>query len=207
LGTALLLLLVVVFAETILQLYFGAAFTAASTPLRILLPGVFGFALARVLWPVIQARGNTWALLGVIAVATLTNVGLNVWLLPSWGATGAAFATCVSYGSVLVWYIWLLEHYGVQPLRDLAWSRLSILCALTWLLLLPVRWFVSMPLLMLLLGGLWAVASFTVGALGLGLLRLAEIDALLHSLPSPLRQPSRALFVKLQPWLTVLGAH
>jgi O-antigen/teichoic acid export membrane protein len=97
LSTAFLLLIIGVFAEAILQSYFGEAFVAASLAVRLMTFGVLGFSIVRIVMPVIQARGNLRPLILAMATATLTDIALNIWLTPRWGAAGAAAASSVSY--------------------------------------------------------------------------------------------------------------
>ena len=58
LGTAFLLLIVFALGDQIVILYFGPQFAEAALALRLLVPGAFCYAMARVLWPVIQAGGD-----------------------------------------------------------------------------------------------------------------------------------------------------
>ena len=58
LGTACLLLIVFVLGDRIVTVYFGPQFAEAALALRLLVPGAFCYAMARVLWPVIQAGGD-----------------------------------------------------------------------------------------------------------------------------------------------------
>jgi O-antigen/teichoic acid export membrane protein len=56
---------------------------------------------------VLTALGHTTILLGVTAVAVVVNLLLNGWLIPLYGAKGAAIAALVSqsgYGLAL-WYL------------------------------------------------------------------------------------------------------
>mgnify|MGYP000150347879 CR=1 FL=1 len=92
------LLTVGVFAVggTFVTVYFGPGYDASVLPLRVLLPGVLGFAVARVVWPVVQAGGHLRGIVAATGVAVALNVVLNVALIPRLGILGAAVATSVS---------------------------------------------------------------------------------------------------------------
>jgi O-antigen/teichoic acid export membrane protein len=66
-----------------------------------------GYCLTQVYGTVLTALGHTTILLGVTAVAVVVNLLLNGWLIPLYGAKGAAIAALVSqsgYGLAL-WYL------------------------------------------------------------------------------------------------------
>lgn len=201
LGTGFFLVIVLVFAGPIVRLYFGPAFSGADTALRILVPGVFSFSLARVMWPVIQARGNVLALVTVIAGATFTNIALNCLLIPKWGAAGAAVATSISYGGVAFAYAWIIRRWGVKPFQSIRGGRLLIVYLITIAvmavpaLLIPSAW------LALLTGGAAAALTYAVATLRLDLLGLRELQQIVESLPGFLRRPGLKLFAMLRPLL------
>jgi O-antigen/teichoic acid export membrane protein len=199
LGTALLLIVVSVLAEEICLLYFGPHFVAASLPLRILAPGVFGFALARVLWPIIQARGNILQLVTVTASATFANLALNWFLVPIWGAAGAAVAASIAYISVVFAYAKILRGYGVSPLEGSEVNRFVLLCIVTVAALVPTKLLISSAFIVLIVGSLLATTIYGLGTLWLGLLKVQEIESIIESLPNPLRLPGRKVFELLQP--------
>ncbi len=206
LSTALLLIIVFVFAEQILSLYFGAQFASASTALRLLIPGVFSYSLARVMWSVIQARGNAAPTAVVMALATIANLTLNWFLMPTWGAAGAALSSGVTYGLVVFAYVWLLRGYGVQPFTDFPIGRLLGLCAITSAAVAPIAWLAPSALIALLSGGLVAALVYGLGALRLGLFRVDEMRRIIDSLPTRFRTPSAKIFAALQPTLARIEA-
>jgi O-antigen/teichoic acid export membrane protein len=106
-------------ADEFVRLYFGPAFEPAITPLLVLLPGVIGFAVARVIWPVLQAGGFLRPLLAVTGVAFGLNLVGNLLLIPRVGIGGAAFATSLSYGLLGVGQIGVARRAGIRPLADL----------------------------------------------------------------------------------------
>ena len=81
---------------------YGDEYRGAVVPLVLLVPGVISWSLAKVLSQhLVYQRGIRW-LPAVYAVAGMvTNIVLNVLLIPRWGIVGAALASMMSYGLML----------------------------------------------------------------------------------------------------------
>jgi len=76
---------------------------------------------------------------GISAAAALLNVALNVWLIPQYGAAGAAGATVVAY-AVGCGLSWGFGHLGVGvPLPLAEWSRVVLAAAVMGGALWPIR--------------------------------------------------------------------
>ena len=69
--------------------------------------------VAALLGTVMVSRGHDKPVLWGALSATAGNIGLNLWLIPRWGATGAAWATLLSYGILLGAYG---VSYRIRPL-------------------------------------------------------------------------------------------
>jgi O-antigen/teichoic acid export membrane protein len=117
--TLLILVGIAVLADEFVGLYFGRGFDAAVTPLRVLLPGVLGFAVARVVWPVLQAGGHLRPLLVATGGAFGANVALNLFFIPRFGVVGAAVATTVSYLLMGVGHVAVARSVEIYALSDL----------------------------------------------------------------------------------------
>ena len=206
LTTAFLLLFVLVFSEQILTLYFGPEFIEAAVPLQLLVPGAFAFSLARVIRPVIQARGWVMTLLKVVVAATIVNIALNVALIPSWGAAGASVATSVSFIGVAMAYVRLLQVEGAHPFQSFAAGRFIVLCAITLAVLVPIPLAISSSWMALMMGGILALVVYWTGAFWLGLLRVRELERIVESLPGPLHRLGIKLMRLFQPMLVRLDA-
>lgn len=204
LGTAFLLIVVFVFADQILLLYFGPDFVEASLALRLLAPGVFSFSLARIMWPVIHARGNVVSLVLVTLTATLANLALNWFIIPPWGAVGAAIASSIAYGSVIFVYAWMIHRCGVRPFEGLDGVRLLLLCLLTGMLLALISTLIQSALVAVMIGVLAAAVIYGVGILWFGLIRVSEIQEIVDSLPGLLRSPVIWVFQDLKPVLVLI---
>ena len=81
----------------IIKILFGVDFLPSAVPLLILLPGIVALGGAKTLTADMAGRGKpqfgTYAALISLAV----NIPLNLWLIPRWGISGAAFASSIAY--------------------------------------------------------------------------------------------------------------
>jgi O-antigen/teichoic acid export membrane protein len=100
---------ILLLGRPIVRLLFSNRFLPAVTPLFLLLPGIFMISLSKILTSDLTARGypraNMWA--GLVAV--VSNVILNVILIPRMAISGAAIASTVSYslyaGVVVIYFM------------------------------------------------------------------------------------------------------
>ena len=206
LGTAFLLLLVSILGEKIVLLYFGPQFIEAAVGLRLLVPGAFCYALARVMWPVIQAGGEGAHLIRVMGVTVLVDVGLCWALIPIRGAAGAAIATSASFLLVAIGYAWVLRRRQVRIFEGFALSRLIVLMIGTGAAIAGGAALVSIPLLSIGAGGVAGAMVYWGGVFWLGLLQVEEVERLVQSLPGRLRQAGEKVFRYVGPVLLRLQA-
>lgn len=206
LGTAFLLLVVSILGDRIILLYFGPQFSEAALGLRLLAPGAFCFALARVMWPVIQAGGEGRHLIRVMGAIVLVDVGLCRMMIPAWGAVGAAVATSISFALVALGYVWLLHRRQVRILEGFPVSRLIGLWVGTGAAVAGAAAVVSMPMLSIVMGGLVGMVVYVGGVFWLGLLKVDEVESMVQSLPGVLRQVGEPMFRRVEPLLLRLKA-
>jgi O-antigen/teichoic acid export membrane protein len=83
--------------KPIIVLLYGAAFVESVRPLLWLLPGVFALSLEAIVANDLAGRGYPAILVAYWCVGLVLNIGLNLILVPRWGATGAAAASTVTY--------------------------------------------------------------------------------------------------------------
>lgn len=103
----------IVFARPALTLLFGPEFAGATTALRLLAlaaPLTAAAFLLTTALATLDPRGY----IGVAGVALAVNLGANVLLAPSLGATGAATATVVSQ-AILVSALWAVARRRLPP--------------------------------------------------------------------------------------------
>ena len=153
------------FPETVLNLFFGSAYSAASPALRIL---PFGFMLNNLLGPntaTLIAMGRTrfvmWATLSV----AMLNVALNIAFIPPLGIVGAAIALAASYtlANALV-SIKLYSSCQVQPLSGNLLKPLIACIVLTLLFQVIISNFLTitlwmLPLLFILYYSVYGIAA------------------------------------------------
>ncbi|MFB6145525.1 MAG: polysaccharide biosynthesis C-terminal domain-containing protein [Candidatus Nanohaloarchaea archaeon] len=96
LGAFPLFLILFLFPAEIINLLFGESYLSAVTPLRLLLVGqVFNMGFGSVGFLLQSTEYQEWNLYTSI-VSTITNIGLNIALIPMFGIKGAAIATAIS---------------------------------------------------------------------------------------------------------------
>lgn len=201
LGTAFLLLIVSVLGHQIVTLYFGPQFAEAALALRLLVPGAFCYAIARVLWPVIQGAGGGAHLIRVMGATVVVDAGLCWSLVPRWGAAGAASATSVSFALVAVGYAWLLRRRQVHIFEGCAVSKLIGLMVGTAAAIAGGAALVEAPILSVLVGSSVGALVYWSAVFWLGLLQVEEVEQLVQSLPGAFRQMGVKVFRYLEPVL------
>ena len=206
LGTIFLLLLVFVLGDHIVALYFGPQFRDAALGLRLLVPGALCYALARVLWPVIQAGGGGTQLIRIMGIMVLVDVGLCWLLIPRGGAAGAACATSLTFALVAIGYAWILRHRRVHLFEGFAVSRVLVLVLATGIAVAGLSALVPTPMLSVLAGALGGLLLYWGGVFGLGLVQVEELELLVRSLPGTLRHAGETVFRVLAPLLLRLKA-
>lgn len=204
LGTAFLLVIVFALGDQIVTLYFGPQFAEAALALRLLVPGAFCYAMARVLWPVIQAGGDGAHLIRVMGATVLVDVGLCWALVPRWGAAGAALATSASFALVAVGYAWVLGRRQARIFEGWAVSRLMGLVVGTGAAIAGGAAMIDAPILSVMVGSAVGALVYWSGVFWLGLLQVEEVEQLVHSLPGTLRRAGVKIFRWLEPALLKL---
>lgn len=92
-GAGLLALL----AHWLIPLVFSTQYNPAVKPLLYLLPGIIAITLPKLLSADFAARGLPKYDLYASAVNFIVNLGLNLWLIPRYGISGAAISSSISY--------------------------------------------------------------------------------------------------------------
>jgi O-antigen/teichoic acid export membrane protein len=111
-----IILLLMFFSSTILEILFGEVFQEASTAMVILVVGYFVYSLFFSSVFLIQAIKRTKLIFLNTALSVVLNVVLNMTLIPLYGINGAAAATASSFcllGIMAVIQVYFI--YGMQP--------------------------------------------------------------------------------------------
>jgi O-antigen/teichoic acid export membrane protein len=118
-------------ARPFVRLYFGAEYLAAVIPLLILLPGTLASSVGRPVFGIELANERPIWTVVVTGSSAILNLVLNLFLIPRYGMVGAAVATSVGYGSMLVFHIASARHMGIDPLGDIRIARVFLTGVLT----------------------------------------------------------------------------
>ena len=123
-----------VIGKPLLVLFYGQRFAGSFVPCLLVLLGCTALSFSGPLAGTLSgASGYPTSVIVAQTTALLTNVGLNLWLLPRYGITGAALASTGAYTvSAMCISIGFARHFRI-PLRKLLvpvgprelWSRLS----------------------------------------------------------------------------------
>jgi O-antigen/teichoic acid export membrane protein len=106
--------------DIIATLYPGRDSTYSAGIFRYLLLNFFPVAMLYVISPLLTANRNFRWMLSSLVIAVFINIGLNLWLIPSLGAEGAAFATLLTQVFMLISYsIALYRIFGISVPRDI----------------------------------------------------------------------------------------
>ena len=90
------------FSEEIIRLCYGVDFISASPLLNLLLISIIFMAPNLILTQATLAIDREYFYAKITCVAALINIGLNLFLIPSMGAKGAAIGTIVTEGIVMI---------------------------------------------------------------------------------------------------------
>nr|WP_303647328.1 polysaccharide biosynthesis C-terminal domain-containing protein [Haloarchaeobius sp. FL176] len=184
--TALLAIGIAGLSPIVVPLLYSQEFTTSLLPLFILLPGAFGFAVARPILAIGQSSGRLNSLVVAAGVAAVLNLVLNVALIPRFGAVGAALATSTAYGSMLALHIWSARRIGFDPFADIRPVRTGVTVLVS---AVPILWLstvVTPDLLAVAVVPPMGLLIYTTVAFVTGALDVAELSHFLRSLPDPL---------------------
>jgi O-antigen/teichoic acid export membrane protein len=107
-------LLMTLAAPWVINLLFGADFTAAIEVLRIhIWAGCFIFVRYLISQHLVITEQEPLSLLSH-GVGALLNIGLNLWLIPTMGIVGAAWATLVSYAFASFFFLFVFASTRAQ---------------------------------------------------------------------------------------------
>jgi O-antigen/teichoic acid export membrane protein len=94
-----------VVGPVIIPWIYGGDFAASATVLTILLPGTVAFMAFRIFHTDLAGRGHPWVAIPIIVPCMLANAGLGIFIIPEYGAEGAAVLTSASYLLAGILYI------------------------------------------------------------------------------------------------------
>lgn len=87
----------ILLANFLVPVMFGDDFYNSIFVLQILLPGVVIITIFKVMNMDLAGKGKPWISLKAMIPALFINIALNLFLIPTYGANGAAFSSTISY--------------------------------------------------------------------------------------------------------------
>ncbi len=90
-------LVLFVLSEFLIVGMYGEAFRGSVSVLKILLPGILLLTFYKVMSTDLAGKGKPWITLKAMTMALPVNVLCNMYLIPKYGADGAAIASTISY--------------------------------------------------------------------------------------------------------------
>lgn len=171
-------------ATELVTLVFGAPYAPAAAPLSILVWNVLLVLVALIGTAVNLANGEVNHAYWVAPGGALVAAGLNAWLVPRYGAVGAAWAALGTQAAMVAGsHYYTFARFG-NIYQPRAWRRIGACCAL-----LVVVLFSLQPLV----GRLWAaavaLAVYTVVALKTDTLPLGTLWSTLMQARAARRRP------------------
>ena len=112
------LVVLTVFPEWVLR-WFGGQFSAGASMLVVLAFAQFATYLHVVNFKLLIMAGKERLVSVVVTLVTVLNLGLNGWLIPEWGAVGAAWAYAAS-------------HFAMSLISTVALASTLSISALPW---------------------------------------------------------------------------
>lgn len=197
LSTLILLIGIFVLGKSFLSIYFGREFICSNISLLILLPGVLGFSMARVIWPVVQSKGELKLVLIPTVIASILNIFLNIILIPRIGIAGAAIATSISYSTMFFLHSYVARMIGVNPFKNIKFYNILAVSFITLMLLFFFSHLIKNDILNLLLMPILGLCIYIKLAFFFKIIDQSEIEDLISYFPVPIRKISQYALSKL----------
>ena len=173
-------------APDFVRFYLGNTMLPSVTPLLILLPGTLGFAIARPILSISQAKGQLRTLIVTTAAAAAINFGLNVLLIPRYGILGAAIATTTGYTALGVLQFFGARYLGYNPFADLRLGRIAATAAVSAVPIFLVARLLDNHLLSLAVVPVVGFVTYSALTFATGVVRVDEVFDILTSAPGPI---------------------
>lgn len=199
--TLLLVIGIFVLANSFLNIYFGSEFVVAKLPLILLLPGVLGFSIARIIIPVVQGKGELKPLISLMIVISSMNILLNYILIPLYGIAGAAIATSISYGSMLLMSGHAAKKIGIIIYSGIPWIRMSYTIIITFLVTYLLSTIIIDDILKLIIIPLLILLFYFLLIIKIKILTIKEMMEIIDLLPNSINQKCKNILNYLIPIL------
>jgi O-antigen/teichoic acid export membrane protein len=111
-------LLLIILSRPLVEFIFGSAFLPSVMPLLILLPGIIAFGIGGVIAADLSGRGRPEFAIYSSLACLVTNIFLNIILIPKWGISGAALASSIAYWVDTLIIIFVFLKISRRPLHE-----------------------------------------------------------------------------------------
>lgn len=192
--TTLLAIGLAALAPVVVPLYYGQEFTPAVVPLLILAPGTVGFAVARPILAISQAKGQMRTMIAATGITAGVNFGLNLVLIPPLGMIGAAIATTVGYGSLPIVHAIGARRLGYRPFSNVRFARYLVTATLGGVVIFGLSSLIRLDLVALAVVPPVGFVVYSLLAFKTGAIEPAEIAEIVDRLPEPIR--TRAALIR-----------
>ncbi|MFH1774708.1 MAG: flippase [Methanobacteriota archaeon] len=115
-----IVLLIAAFSKEILNILFGSAYAAGSSALIFLIIGYFIYSIFEPSRNILLVIKKTKLLLLASIIATVLNIIFNYLLIPVYGITGGAIATCIAFSiSGIIYGIFTYQFMKIHPVQTI----------------------------------------------------------------------------------------
>lgn len=116
-------LLLFAISPFVIQLLYGVEFFDSIIILRVMLPGIFLLTMFKVMNMDLAGKGKPWVAIKAMGPALVTNISLNILMIPQYGALGAAMASVISYTLATLLFIKFYRDESSLGLRQILYYR------------------------------------------------------------------------------------
>ncbi|MAG79064.1 hypothetical protein CMI40_01665 [Candidatus Pacearchaeota archaeon] len=146
-------LLMMLFPGVFINILFGSEYLGAENSLRFLAIAYLFSSITVIFYNLISMIGKSKLILTNIVAISLLNLILNIFLVPIYGISGAAFATMISQIILSLIFFFQTKYYvSIVPLKRKMWGILFSIIPPT-ILLIYLKKFIAINLLTLFLQG------------------------------------------------------
>lgn len=107
------------FSELLIVGMYGEAFRPSISVFNYLLPGVIILTVFKVMNMDLAGKGKPWVALKAMLPALIVNIVLNSFLIPNYGANGAAIASTISYSVAGIIYLFIYSQEVKIPVKEI----------------------------------------------------------------------------------------
>ena len=106
-------------SEWIITGIFGEKFQESVQVFNYLLPGIVLLTIYKVMNMDLAGKGKPWVAMFAMIPALIINIALNSFLIPQYGASGAALASTVSYSIGAILFLFVYSRTAQIPVKEL----------------------------------------------------------------------------------------